>query len=109
MTKAIGSETSGAIDGTPNALLIIPGCAKREPGISRFRAWSFGPSRNDGVDQRRGWPGRSAAMTTRKSQCERPLQSHMLIHRPPANDGPHHAPGKPRLVERCVLALRFQL
>src|SRR6202051_2343124 len=27
--------------------LVIPGHAKREPGISRFRVWSFGPSRND--------------------------------------------------------------
>ena len=26
---------------------VIPGLAKREPGISRFRGWSFGPSRND--------------------------------------------------------------
>src|ERR1700733_15442407 len=26
---------------------VIPGHAKREPGISRFRVWSFGPSRND--------------------------------------------------------------
>jgi hypothetical protein len=26
---------------------VIPGRAKREPGISRFRVWSFGPSRND--------------------------------------------------------------
>jgi hypothetical protein len=24
------------------------GRAKRESGISRFRVWSFGPSRNDG-------------------------------------------------------------
>jgi hypothetical protein len=23
------------------------GAPKREPGISRFRVWSFGPSRND--------------------------------------------------------------
>src|SRR3979411_2228069 len=28
---------------------VIPGRAKREPGISRFRVWSFGPSRNDGL------------------------------------------------------------
>jgi long-chain acyl-CoA synthetase len=28
---------------------VIPGRAKREPGISRFRVWSFGPSRNDGA------------------------------------------------------------
>src|ERR1700676_2819394 len=27
--------------------IVIPGRAKREPGISRFRVWSFGPSRND--------------------------------------------------------------
>jgi enamine deaminase RidA (YjgF/YER057c/UK114 family) len=27
--------------------LVIPGHAKREPGISRFQVWSFGPSRND--------------------------------------------------------------
>jgi len=26
---------------------VIPGHAKHEPGISRFRVWSFGPSRND--------------------------------------------------------------
>src|ERR1700757_614016 len=26
---------------------VIPGRAKREPGISRFRVWSCGPSRND--------------------------------------------------------------
>jgi phytoene dehydrogenase-like protein len=26
---------------------VIPGRAQREPGISRFRVWSFGPSRND--------------------------------------------------------------
>src|ERR1700736_6793364 len=30
---------------------VIPGRAKREPGISRFRVWSFGPSRNDGVER----------------------------------------------------------
>jgi hypothetical protein len=30
-------------------LFVIPGRAKREPGISRFRVWSFGPSRNDGL------------------------------------------------------------
>jgi hypothetical protein len=28
---------------------VIPGRAKREPGISRFRVWSFGPSRNDAL------------------------------------------------------------
>ncbi len=29
---------------------VIPGrCESIEPGISRFRVWSFGPSRNDGV------------------------------------------------------------
>src|ERR1700687_2002917 len=28
-------------------IFVIPGRAKREPGISRFRVWSFGPSRND--------------------------------------------------------------
>jgi alkylation response protein AidB-like acyl-CoA dehydrogenase len=28
-------------------LTVIPGHAQREPGISRFRVWSFGPSRND--------------------------------------------------------------
>jgi hypothetical protein len=28
---------------------VIPGRAQREPGISRFRVWSFGPSRNDGA------------------------------------------------------------
>jgi hypothetical protein len=27
--------------------IVIPGHAKHEPGISRFRVWSFGPSRND--------------------------------------------------------------
>src|SRR3954453_5294869 len=28
---------------------VIPGrCVSIEPGISRFRVWSFGPSRNDG-------------------------------------------------------------
>jgi hypothetical protein len=26
---------------------VIPGRAEREPGISRFRVWSSGPSRND--------------------------------------------------------------
>src|SRR6266436_7317069 len=29
---------------------VIPGRAKREPGISRFRVWSFGPSRNDELE-----------------------------------------------------------
>src|ERR1700687_2782998 len=28
-------------------IFVIPGRAEREPGISRFRVWSFGPSRND--------------------------------------------------------------
>jgi hypothetical protein len=29
---------------------VIPGrVERREPGISRFRVWSFGPSRNDDV------------------------------------------------------------
>src|SRR5262249_35049891 len=28
---------------------VIPGRAKREPGISRSRVWSFGPSRDDGA------------------------------------------------------------
>ena len=28
---------------------VIPGRPKGEPGISRFRVWSFGPSRNDVV------------------------------------------------------------
>jgi hypothetical protein len=32
--------------------IVIPGRAKHEPGISRFRVWSFGPSRNDDVTQR---------------------------------------------------------
>src|SRR5450432_1130982 len=31
-------------------LAVIPGRAKREPGISRFRVWSCGASRNDGFD-----------------------------------------------------------
>jgi hypothetical protein len=31
----------------PFFYFVIPGRAKREPGISRFRVWSFGPSRND--------------------------------------------------------------
>ena len=30
---------------------VIPGHAKHEPGISRFRVWSFGPSRNDETDK----------------------------------------------------------
>ena len=30
--------------------IVIPGRAKHEPGMTRFRVWSFGPSRND--DQR---------------------------------------------------------
>src|ERR1700721_1735458 len=33
---------------TASLSTVIPGRAKREPGISRFRVWSFGPSRNDG-------------------------------------------------------------
>jgi hypothetical protein len=33
---------------------VIPGRAKREPGISRFRVWSFGPSRNDGGKSKGG-------------------------------------------------------
>jgi hypothetical protein len=36
--------------------VVIPGRAQREPGISRFRVWSFGPSRNDG-SWRREIPG----------------------------------------------------
>jgi hypothetical protein len=28
---------------------VIPGRPKDEPGISRFRVWSYGPSRNDGL------------------------------------------------------------
>src|SRR5664279_2442316 len=31
-----------------NPKSVIPGRTKCEPGISRFRVWSFGPSRNDG-------------------------------------------------------------
>src|ERR1700680_2103095 len=33
------------------SVTVIPGRAQREPGISRFRVWSFGPSRNDGVER----------------------------------------------------------
>jgi hypothetical protein len=32
-----------------SATCVIPGRAQHEPGISRFRVWSFGPSRNDGL------------------------------------------------------------
>src|ERR1700760_2605325 len=32
--------------------VVVPGRSDRtEPGISRFRAWSFGPSRNDDLRQ----------------------------------------------------------
>src|SRR4051812_39890292 len=32
---------------------VIPGrCESIEPGISRFRVWSFGPSRNDAASER---------------------------------------------------------
>jgi hypothetical protein len=40
--QVIASNNSVAEDKT-----VIPGRAEREPGISRFRVWSFGPSRND--------------------------------------------------------------
>jgi drug/metabolite transporter (DMT)-like permease len=42
-TVAISTGTRGRVAGP-----VIPGRVKPEPGISRFRVWSFGPSRNDG-------------------------------------------------------------
>src|ERR1700704_3575072 len=40
-------------------LIVIPERAKHEPGISRFRVWSFGPSRNDQEKNYAGVMGQS--------------------------------------------------
>src|SRR5258706_14081913 len=49
------ATTSAAVPDLPRLFQsdVIPGRAKREPGISRFRVWSFGPSRNDKVNAAR--------------------------------------------------------
>ena len=51
----------GGCDGHAISIFpVIPGRAKREPGISRFRVWSFRPSRNDVV----GWCTRLLTITS---------------------------------------------
>src|SRR5882672_4757475 len=52
--------------------IVIPGRAKREPGISRFpdvhctsEVWSFGPSRNDETYNMRHLPGRREAVSSK--------------------------------------------
>jgi enamine deaminase RidA (YjgF/YER057c/UK114 family) len=47
---------------------VIPGRAKREPGISRFRVWSFGPSRNDANSN----PGELPMLTLQPAEWSKP-------------------------------------
>ena len=52
--------------GCPWFKFVIPGHAKREPGISRFRVWSSGPSRNDGANR---LPRASGDDEKKESEC----------------------------------------
>src|SRR6202022_308562 len=47
-------QTKEAVAVKSKSLLVVPGRATREPGTSRFRVWSCGPSRNGGDDASSG-------------------------------------------------------
>src|SRR5450631_1813160 len=48
---AVGRSRAPRPGGGEVTFIVIPGRARREPGISRFRVWSFGPSRNDELEK----------------------------------------------------------
>src|SRR5258705_9280366 len=70
---------AGACDG--NA--VIPGRAKREPGISRFRVWSYGPSRNDELPIQRLVPPENPVLVERDPSVARQIRLDVRPRRHP--------------------------
>src|SRR5664279_3488659 len=62
-------------------IAVIPGRAEREPGISRFRVWSFGPSRNDAAERAEIWHRRrSCGIQVRAPGARRHPDSLLASH-----------------------------